>query len=49
MGNDMTPYFFAVGSRYTYFIFTNYKHIENDEIEEDTLLNSLNVSLDPYD
>ena len=33
MVNYVTPYFFAVGSRYTYFISTHYKIIENDNIE----------------
>ena len=49
MGNNMTPYVFAVGSRYTYFISKHYKFFENDKIEEGTLLNSSNDSLDPYD
>ena len=49
MGNNMTTYVFAVGSRYTYFISTHYKLFENDKIEEGTLLNSLDDSLDPYD
>ena len=49
MGKNLTPYVFAVGSRYTYFISKHYKFIENDKIEEGTLLNSLNDSLDPYD
>ena len=39
-GNNMTPYVFAVGSRYTFFISTHYKFIENDKIEEGPLLNS---------
>ena len=34
MGNNMTPYVFAVGSRYTYFISTRYKFNEKDKIEE---------------
>ena len=38
MGNNMCPYTFAVGEKYTYFISTHYKFIENDKIEEGTLL-----------
>ena len=34
MGNNMTPYVFALGTRYTYFISTRYKFIEIDKIEE---------------
>ena len=49
MGNNVTPYAFAVGSRYTYFISTHYEFIENDKIEEGTLLGSSKDSLDPYD
>ena len=49
MGNNMTPYVFAVGSKYTYLKSTRYKFIENDKIQEGTLLNSSNDSLDPYD
>ena len=49
MGNNMIPYTFAVGERYTYFLYYRYKFIENDKIEEGTLLNATNTSLDPYD
>ena len=45
----MTSYDFAVGLRYTYFISTHYKITENDKIEEGTLLNSSNDSLDSYE
>ena len=38
-----------MGSRYTKFISTQHKLIENDGIEKGTLLNSSNDSLDPYD
>ena len=38
-----------MGSRYTCFISTHYNFIENDKIDEDTLLNSSDDSLDPYD
>ena len=40
MGNNMTPYVFAIGTRYTYFISTHYNFIENDKIEESTLSKS---------
>ena len=49
MGNNLTPYVFAVGLRCTYFKSTHYKFIENDKIQEGMLLNSSNDSLDPYD
>ena len=45
----MVPYTFAVGENYTYFISTHYKFIENDKIQESSLLNSTNDSLYPYD
>ena len=49
MGNNMTPYTFAIGEKYTYFISTRYTYIENDKMEEGTLLNATNDSLDPFD
>jgi len=49
MGINMIPYTFAVGEQYTYFISEHYKFIENDKIEEGTLLNTINNILDPYD
>ena len=49
MGNNMTPYAYAIGEKYTYFIYHRYKFIENDKIEEGTLLNGTDGSLDPYD
>ena len=45
----MTPYAIMIGERYTYFLYYRYKFIENDKIEEGTLLNATNESLDPYD
>ena len=48
MGNNMTPYAYAIGEKYTYFIYHRYKFIENDKIEG-TLLNGTDGSLDPYD
>ena len=49
IGNNMIPYTFAVGEKYTYFLYYRYKFIENDKIEEGTLLNTTYPSLDPYD
>ena len=49
MGNNMIPHTFAVGEKYTYFLSTHYKLIGNDKIQEGTLLNPSNDSLDPYD
>ena len=49
MGNNMTPFAIMVGKKYTYFLYNRYKFIENDKIDEGTLLNATNGSLDPYD
>ena len=49
MGNKMIPYAFAVGEKYRYFISAHYKLIGNEKIQEGTLLNSSNDSLDLYD
>ena len=49
MGNNMIPYTFALGEKYTYFLSSHYKFNENDKIEEGTLLNATNNSLGPYD
>ena len=49
MGDNMMPYTFAVGKKYTQFISTQNKFIENDKIEQETLLNATNDSLDPFD
>ena len=49
MGNNMIPCTFAIGEKYTYFISTRYKIIENDRIVESTLLYPLSDSLYPYD
>ena len=49
MGNNMIPYTFAIGGKYTYFISTHYEIIQNDQIEEAMLLNASNNSLDPFD
>ena len=47
MGNNMVPYAIIIGENYTYFIAHHYKFIENDKIEEGTLINSTNGY--PYD
>ena len=49
IGNNMIPYAFMIGERYTYFLYNRYKFIENDKIEEGSLLNSSNNSFDPYE
>ena len=38
MGNNMCPYATIIGEKYTCFIAHHYKFIENDKIEEVTLL-----------
>ena len=45
----MIPYAIMLGEKYTYFLYHRYKIIENAEIQEGTLLNATNTSLDPYD
>ena len=49
MGNNMVPYAIMLGEKYTFFLYHRYKFIENDKIEEGTLLNTTNGSLDPFD
>ena len=49
MGNKMIPYSFILGEKFTYFLYNRYKFIENDKIEEGTLINATNTSLEPYD
>ena len=49
MGNSMIPHGIMIGERYTYFLYHRYEFIGNDKIEEGTLLNVTNISLDPYD
>ena len=48
MGNNMIAFIFAVGDKNTYFLSSHYKFIENDKIEEGTLLNATNDILDPF-
>ena len=45
----MIPYTFAIGENYTNFVSTHNKFIENDKIEEGTLLDTTNGNLDPFD
>ena len=47
--NNMIPYAIMIGEKYTYFLDHHYKFIENNKIEEGTLLNTTNDSFDPYD
>ena len=49
MGNNMIPHAIMIGEKYTYFLYYRYKFIENDKIEEGSLLNASNNSLDPYE
>ena len=49
MGNNMIPYAIMIRERYTHFLYYRYNFIENDKIEENTLLNATNDSLDPFD
>ena len=45
----MIPYTIVVGKKITYFSSFLYKFFQNDKIEEATLLNASNNSLDPCD
>ena len=49
MGNNMIPTAIAVGENYTYFLSNHYNFTENERFEEETLLNSTNDNVDPYD
>ena len=49
MGNNMIPYPIVVGEKFTYFLYNRWKFLENDKIEEGTLLNRTNNSLDHFD
>ena len=49
IGNNMVRYAFIIGEKYIYFIDRRYKFIEKDKIEEGTLLNATDNSLDPFD
>ena len=49
MGNNMVPYAFIVGEKFTFFLYNLYKNIENDKTEEKTLLNTIDGCLDSYD
>ena len=48
LGSNMIPYTFAVGDKYTYFLSSHYKFIENDKIDEGILLNATTDKLDPF-
>ena len=45
----MVPYIIILVEKFTYFLYNRYKFIENNKIEEGTLLNATNTGLDPYD
>ena len=47
--NNMIPYTFAVGEKYTYFLSSHYTFIKNDRIEQGTLFHATNNSLNPND
>ena len=49
IGNNMIPYAIMIGEKYTYSLDHHYKFIENNKIEEGTLLDTTNDSFDPYD
>ena len=49
MGKNLVPYTIKLGENYTNFLYNRYKFIENDKIEEGTLLNRANNSLESYD
>ena len=49
IGSNMVPHAIIIGEEYTYFIAHHYKFIENDKIEEGTLLNATIDGFDPYD
>ena len=48
MGSNMVSYAFAIGEKNTYFIYNRYKFIQKDKIEEGTLINRCDDSLDPF-
>ena len=49
MGNNKIAYPIAIGEKFTYFLYNRWKFFENGKIEEGTLLNRTNNSLDPFD
>ena len=49
MGNNMCPSATIIGEKNTYSVDNHYNFVENDKIEEGTLINVKNTSLDPYD
>ena len=48
MSNSMTAFSIDVGEKYTYFIPNHCKLIEDDKVEEGTLLNESVINNDPY-
>ena len=49
MGNNLIPYAFAIGEKYTYFIYHRYKFIENEKVSGSVLEMMTANSMDPYD
>ena len=49
MGNNMISIALVIGEENTCFTSNRYNFIENNQIEEGTLLNSTNDSVDPFD
>ena len=49
MDNNMIPYAISIWELSTYFLYNRCKFIENDKIEEGSLLNRTNSRLDPFD
>ena len=45
----MCPYAIVIGEKHTYFLDNHYKFIKNDKLEDGTLLNGTDDSLDPFD
>ena len=48
MGNNLTPYSFAIGKEYL-FLTLHFKFIKRKMINNDELLNTNERSVDPYD
>ena len=48
MGNNICPSAVMLGEKYTYFISKHYKFIENDKIEEGSLIKATNYNLDSF-
>ena len=49
IGNNMVSFPIAVGGKYIYFLDNSWKFIETNKIEEGSLLNRTNNSIDPFE